>query len=94
MTAQQLIAYLKQQLVETAKVGGQDVVDYSDFSVALGNQLNDIVTGKPGSYRIEFMYNGGYNNEVVGSSTLTIAGKKDESEVKPGSGKQSQGQLR
>lgn len=90
MTAQQLIAYLKQQLVETAKVGGQDVVDSSDFSVALGNQLNDIVAGKPGSYRIEFMYNGtGYNNEVVGSSTLTIAGKKDESEVKPGSGTDS-----
>lgn len=87
MTAQQLIAYLKQQLVETAKVGGQDVVDSSDFSVALGNQLNDIVAGKPGSYRIEFMYNGtGYNNEVVGSSTLTITEEKSDSEVKPGAG--------
>lgn len=87
MTAQQLIAYLKQQLVETAKVDGQDVVDSDDFSVALGNQLNDIVAGKPGSYRIEFMYNGtGYNNEVVGSSTLTITEEKSDPEVKPGAG--------
>lgn len=87
MSARQLVAYLKQQLVETAKVDGQDVVDSDDFSVALGNQLNDIVAGKPGSYRIEFMYNGtGYNNEVVGSSTLTITEEKSDPEVKPGAG--------
>ena len=69
LTANELIALIKEKFVQRAEVNGESVVDDYDFNVMLYNQLSDILDGKPGTYQIGFMY----DNEQVGSATLVIA---------------------
>lgn len=73
LSADKLIALIKERLVKKAEVNGKSVVDASGFKVMLGTQLRDLQDGKPGTYSIGFMYDGnGYNNETVGVATLVV----------------------
>ena len=73
MSTNKLLTLIKEKLVKKAEIGGKSVVNADGFKVMLGTQLSDLQDGKPGTYKISFMYDGdGYSNEVVGSATLVV----------------------